>query len=72
MDANFRLARRNVSNDTVDPGLSHGWSYFVEDTKYRQHLKENDDLPQEVRFSYVQFIYSLAICSRVTVRVIPQ
>ena len=49
MDANFRLARQDVSNDSADPGLSRGWAYFVENTKYRQHLKDNDDLPQEVR-----------------------
>ncbi|KAG1722798.1 uncharacterized protein EDB91DRAFT_1240183 [Suillus paluster] len=33
IDANFRLARRNVSSDAVDPGLNHGYSFFVKETK---------------------------------------
>ncbi|KJA23493.1 hypothetical protein HYPSUDRAFT_137710, partial [Hypholoma sublateritium FD-334 SS-4] len=39
IDANFRLKRKNVSNNEVDPGLSQGWSYFVEETAYRDHIK---------------------------------
>ena len=41
LDANFRLKRKNVSNHEADPGLSHGWSYFVEETSYREHLKSH-------------------------------
>ena len=41
LDANFRLKRKNVSNHKADPGLSHGWSYFVEETTYREHLKNH-------------------------------
>ncbi|KAG1855222.1 hypothetical protein F4604DRAFT_1883241 [Suillus subluteus] len=29
IDANFRLARRNISSDTVDPGLNHGYAFFM-------------------------------------------
>ncbi|KAF8166405.1 hypothetical protein BJ912DRAFT_1025886 [Pholiota molesta] len=39
MDANFRLKRKNVSSHESDPGLSKGLSYFVEDTRYRDHIK---------------------------------
>lgn len=39
IDANFRLKRKNVSNDKTDPGLSHGYAYFVEETAYKEYLK---------------------------------
>jgi Kyakuja-Dileera-Zisupton transposase len=48
LDANFRLQREDVSSDKADPGLSKGYSYFVEETKYKAHLKEHSELPQEV------------------------
>jgi hypothetical protein len=48
IDANFHLKRKGVSSDKVDPGLSRGWSYFVEEKAFRAHLKEFADLPQEV------------------------
>jgi hypothetical protein len=47
MDCNFRLSRKNVSSQEADPGLCQGTAYFVEQSKYKQHLEENDDLPQE-------------------------
>ncbi|KDR84201.1 hypothetical protein GALMADRAFT_56241, partial [Galerina marginata CBS 339.88] len=43
LDANFRLKRKNVSNDKADPGLSKGWAYVVEETKYKAHLKRYID-----------------------------
>ncbi|KAG5223262.1 CxC2 domain-containing protein [Salix suchowensis] len=46
IDANFRLKRKNVSNDTLDPGLSRGWAYFVEDTAYQAHVA-SDETPVE-------------------------
>ncbi len=46
IDANFRLKRKNVSNDTLDPGLSRGWAYFVEDTAYQAHVT-SDETPVE-------------------------
>jgi hypothetical protein len=51
MDANFRLARKNKSSEEADPTLCQGTAYFVEQSKYQQHLKENDHLPQEVSHS---------------------
>ncbi|KAG1789189.1 uncharacterized protein HD556DRAFT_1433840 [Suillus plorans] len=47
IDANFRLARKNVSSDIVDPGLSNGWSYFVEEQEYKRFLHEAGKQPQE-------------------------
>ncbi|KAG2125960.1 hypothetical protein DEU56DRAFT_872983 [Suillus clintonianus] len=38
IDANFRLVRRNVSSDAVDPGLNHGYTFFVEETGYKGFL----------------------------------
>ena len=48
IDANFRLKRRAVSNETRDPALGSGWGYFVEDSDYRAHLREYVD-QDEVR-----------------------
>ncbi|KAG1741401.1 hypothetical protein EDD22DRAFT_786709, partial [Suillus occidentalis] len=47
IDANFRLVRKNVSSDAVDPGLSHGWSYVVEEKGYKTFLNEVGKQPQE-------------------------
>ncbi|KAF8875848.1 hypothetical protein BD779DRAFT_1475909 [Infundibulicybe gibba] len=35
IDANFRLKRLNVSNSERDPGLNHGYAYFVHDTAFK-------------------------------------
>ncbi|KAF8055893.1 hypothetical protein FPV67DRAFT_1679300 [Lyophyllum atratum] len=40
IDANFRLKRLNVSSYAHDPGLNHGYAYFVEDTKFKAYLEE--------------------------------
>ncbi|KAK7455778.1 hypothetical protein VKT23_010810 [Stygiomarasmius scandens] len=40
MDANFRLVRLKVSSDDADPGLSHGYQYFVESNNFREHLSK--------------------------------
>ncbi|KAG1737727.1 hypothetical protein EDB19DRAFT_1895738 [Suillus lakei] len=40
IDANFRLVRKNVSSDEVDPGLSQGWSYFVEERGFKSFLND--------------------------------
>ena len=48
LDANFRLRRKNVSSDQVDPGLSKGWSYFVEETSYKVFIEEHKYDTQEV------------------------
>ncbi|KAG1797171.1 hypothetical protein EV424DRAFT_1592838 [Suillus variegatus] len=47
IDANFRLARKNVSSDAVDPGLRNGWSYVVEEKGYKTFLNEVGKQPQE-------------------------
>jgi hypothetical protein len=39
LDANFQLKRKNISSDEADPGLSKGWAYIVEETKYKAHLE---------------------------------
>ncbi|TDL14220.1 hypothetical protein BD410DRAFT_846231 [Rickenella mellea] len=39
MDANFRLKRKKVSSDAVDPALSKGWSYFVEERAFKDHIR---------------------------------
>ncbi|KAG2739724.1 hypothetical protein P692DRAFT_20754714 [Suillus brevipes Sb2] len=38
IDVNFRLVHRNVSSDAVDPGLNHGYAFFVEETAYKDVL----------------------------------
>lgn len=43
LDACFRLKRRNISSHTADPGLSHGFSYFVEETKLTDHLSNYEN-----------------------------
>ncbi|TFK59627.1 hypothetical protein BDN72DRAFT_780475, partial [Pluteus cervinus] len=47
MDANFRLKRRDnkVSEDS-DPSLGDGWSYFVENEPYLEHIKSFADQAQ--------------------------
>ncbi|KAG1892033.1 hypothetical protein F4604DRAFT_1875514 [Suillus subluteus] len=47
IDANFRLKRKLVSNDNVDPSLNAGSCYFVEETVYKQYLSERGCEPQE-------------------------
>ncbi|KAG1894399.1 uncharacterized protein F5891DRAFT_1130931 [Suillus fuscotomentosus] len=47
IDANFCLARKNISSYTVDPGLSNGWSYFMEEKRYKTFLNEVSKQPQE-------------------------
>lgn len=45
LDANFRLKLKDRGFDDVD--LTSGWAYFVEDSKYRDFIKEIGD-QQEV------------------------
>ncbi|KAG2355521.1 hypothetical protein BDR07DRAFT_1453748 [Suillus spraguei] len=47
IDANFWLVRKNVSSDSIDPGLSKGWSYFVEETGFKLFLKDIEKVSQE-------------------------
>jgi hypothetical protein len=52
IDANFRLARRNVSSDTVDPGLNHGYAFFVEEKAYKGFISSQARAVQEVSTSF--------------------
>ncbi|KAG0704199.1 hypothetical protein DFH29DRAFT_873979 [Suillus ampliporus] len=47
IDANFCLAQKNVSSDSIDPGLSKGWAYFVEEHRYKMFLQDVSKQPQE-------------------------
>ncbi|KIK77166.1 hypothetical protein PAXRUDRAFT_393130 [Paxillus rubicundulus Ve08.2h10] len=47
IDANFRLKRRLSSKDSVDPSLSRGWSYFVEELSYKLYSSEHSNTRQE-------------------------
>ncbi|TFK63616.1 hypothetical protein BDN72DRAFT_872268 [Pluteus cervinus] len=47
IDANFRLKRQdNKISDSADPSLGDGWSYFVENEPYMEHLKQFSDQVQ--------------------------
>ncbi|KAG2747607.1 hypothetical protein P692DRAFT_201840530 [Suillus brevipes Sb2] len=50
IDTNFRLKRRIVSKDSVDPGLSRGCAYFVEETAYKTYLQTHSGIPQQHMF----------------------
>ncbi|KAF6758442.1 hypothetical protein DFP72DRAFT_1064583 [Ephemerocybe angulata] len=43
LDACFRLKRKDVSSDEADPGLSRGYSYFVNPIKFTNFLKQHED-----------------------------
>ncbi|KAG6819306.1 hypothetical protein H0H93_013169 [Arthromyces matolae] len=47
LDANFRLKRLKVSSNDHDPGLNHGFSYFVEDTAFKNYLDRYGTLLSE-------------------------
>ncbi|PBL01526.1 hypothetical protein ARMGADRAFT_1022997 [Armillaria gallica] len=49
VDANFRLVWLNVSSDICDPGLNHGFAYFMEESAFQSHLAQfHDKLPTEM------------------------
>lgn len=39
MDTNFRMKNRLCKNECNDEPLGSGWGYFVEDKKYKKHLR---------------------------------
>ncbi|GBE78369.1 hypothetical protein SCP_0112540 [Sparassis crispa] len=47
LDANFHLKRKKVSSDSIDPGLNHGYAYFVEEKAYKEYLSTYDSLVKE-------------------------
>lgn len=48
IDANFRLKRKAVSSDAVDPSLNRGCAYFVEEGAYKAHLAAYGPQEEEV------------------------
>ena len=32
------MKHKTVSSNKADPGLSKGWSYFIEETEYKVHI----------------------------------
>ncbi|KAG1770137.1 hypothetical protein EV702DRAFT_1181662 [Suillus placidus] len=54
--------RRAISKDSMDPGLSHGWAYFVEEAAYKSHLQQYSSKLQEVLVSRVPSILCLTSC----------
>ncbi|KAG1885233.1 hypothetical protein F4604DRAFT_1918904 [Suillus subluteus] len=48
IDTNFRLARRNVSSDIVDPGLNRGYAFFVEEQAYKGFIGSHERVVQEL------------------------
>lgn len=48
IDANFRLKRKTVSNETADPSLCEGWAYFVKEEPFKEHLLQHVNQPVEV------------------------
>jgi hypothetical protein len=67
IDANFRLKRRAISKDGIDPGLSRGWAYFVEETAYKSHVQQYSGKPQEVRFpASLTILYLTSITQKST------
>lgn len=65
IDANFRLKRKNISSQCIDPGLSQGFAYFVEETAYKEHLAKYKDEVEPVKFplSATYVIHMLISCS---------
>ena len=49
VDAKFRVKRKDVSSEEMDPGLGDGWSFYCEVKKYMAHVAMHWDAPQEVR-----------------------
>jgi hypothetical protein len=47
LDANFKLVRKKISSEKADPSLSKGWSFFVEETKYKAFLAAHEKIPTE-------------------------
>ncbi|KAG1813923.1 uncharacterized protein BJ212DRAFT_1447709 [Suillus subaureus] len=47
IDANFRLACKNISSDKTDPSLNKGWAYFVKEKAFKKFLHDTGKQPQE-------------------------
>ncbi|OCH84652.1 hypothetical protein OBBRIDRAFT_815395 [Obba rivulosa] len=44
IDANFHLKRKKMLSDKADPGLNHGYVYFVKKQEYKAHLEKLGDI----------------------------
>jgi hypothetical protein len=55
-DANFRMVRKKVSSEEMDPSLSPGFSYFCEVTKYNEHLATGVEV-EEVSHNEVTILF---------------
>ncbi|KAJ6488184.1 hypothetical protein C8R47DRAFT_978857 [Mycena vitilis] len=47
IDANFRMKRKQVSSEAVDPGLNNGAAFFSEVKTYMEHVGKHWDVEQE-------------------------
>ena len=65
LDANFCLKRKDVSNDRQDGSLSSGWSYFVLNAPYKEHLaKYNSESKLVIIESLLASKQQADLCSR--------
>lgn len=48
IDANFKMKRKQVSSEEVDPGLNAGSAFFSEVKAYMEHVGKHWDMEQEV------------------------
>jgi hypothetical protein len=48
MDANFRLARKDVSSETKDPGLGNGLAFYGDVLAYMGHVRKHWNQTQDV------------------------
>ncbi|KAG2054496.1 hypothetical protein BDR06DRAFT_1049485 [Suillus hirtellus] len=60
IDANFHLARRNVSSATADPGLNHGYAFFVEEHAYKIFISSQERAAQEMSLCSSHNVVNLA------------
>ena len=54
-DTNMQMVRKKVSSEDSDPTLSPGWSYFVETTKYKEHLANYQEQKETVSYYLSKF-----------------
>lgn len=55
----MRMVRKKVSSEDADPMLSLGWAYFVESTKYKQHLAKYQEQKETVSHYPFKFFLRL-------------
>ena len=50
IDANFHLKYKKVSKNSINPSLSNGWAYFIEEANYKAYLEDQANFSQEVHW----------------------